>query len=322
VAELAELLPGLQTCLDVDGFAPLQAWTMFESAFPALAGGRWEQAADLIGRAVEFSRERGYPAYQAPFLAHLAWVERARGRYGEALRVGRRAAQIAGGTGHPWWIALTETMLGWALTEVGALAEAVERLERGLAAAERDGTEGFLVRCLAHLAWACCLRGEPERAEVLAERAETLLAGVTGGPFRHGAHATLAVATVRIGLGQPEPAHRLLEPLRDAAAGAGWVETMAWADLLLARCRLAEGRPPAAGLVAGVLAAAGRHELPGLAWQAHALLGHREAAAAIVDDLAGSLDGTGAAASYRAHAGAALDVLAGATRPQVEKGTT
>jgi DNA-binding SARP family transcriptional activator len=304
VAELAAMLPRLHACLaGDDAFPPLRAWAAFESAFPPLAEARWPQAASGIRRAVAICRESGYPAYEGPFLAHLAWVERARGRYGEALRHARAAAAIAEETGHPWWVALAETMLGWTLTEIGALDEAVVRLERGLAAADRDASEGYLVRCLTHLAWACAARGERDRAAALCDRAEALLSEVTGGPFRHLAHAGLAAATARLELGEHRAAERLLAPLREAAAEAGWVETMAWADLLRARCQL----DPEPAMSA--LKLAERHRLPGIAWQAHALLAdlrsaaaHRDAAAAIVDRLAGSLDDGELRASFRASA--------------------
>jgi hypothetical protein len=185
-------------------------------------------------------------------------------------------------------------MLGWTLTEIGALDEAVERLERGLAAADRDATEGYLVRCLAHLAWACAARGERDRAAALCDRAEAMLSEATGGPLRHLAHAGLAAATARLWLGQREAAGRLVTPLREAAAEVGWIETVAWADLLRAQCQQS-GEP-----ARSALALAEQHQLPGIAWQAHELLArlepteaaaHLDAAATIREQLGTPLAG-------------------------------
>jgi hypothetical protein len=187
------------------------------------------------------------------------------------------------------------------LTELGVLDQAVGWLERGLAAAERDATEGYLVRCLGHLAWACARRGEPERAGELAGRTAELFAGVTGGVFQYGGHAVLAAAEAQLERGDPAAAQRLLAPIRQAAAETGWVETQAWADLQRARCRWALGDPDRAARLAGAaLTAADRVGLAGIAWQAHAVL-------------AGLADGGGAGAARR-HLAAGrtiLDRLAG-----------
>jgi DNA-binding SARP family transcriptional activator len=319
VAELARLLPRLDRSLM--GYQPglrryrqvqLRVWAAFESAFPALAQGQWPQAATRIEQALAIARESGYVAYEPPLLAHLAWVERARGRYGEALRHGRRAVDLAGQTGHPWWMALAGTMHGWTLTELGAFDEAVEWLQRSLPAAESDATEGYLVRCLGHLAWALSLRGDVERARSLAGRAEAVLGVVSGGPFRHGAHAGLAAASARIVVGDTEGAARLVEPIRRAAAGSTWAETRAWADLLAA----GYGEPARAAQLAGAaLATARQADLPGLTWQAHGLLAelappgpdgpaHVAAAAAIVAELAAGIDDAELRDTFRAHAGA------------------
>ena len=288
VTELAELLPRLEHQLhryqqgrNRYRWPQLSAWTALESAFPALARAQWEPAADRIGQALALIRQSGYVAYEPVFLAHLAWLERARGHYREALRHGRQAVALAGETGHPWWTALAVSLHGWTLTELGAAGAAVECLEQGLAGAERDATEGYLVRCLGHLAWACAVAGEPGRAAGLAQRCEALLAAATGGPFLHGAHACLATAAARLATGQPAAAGRLLAPVRRAAAEQGWLEIVAWADLLAARCRWAAGDPePAARLAGAALAVAGRVELPGIAAPAHRLLAELPAGAA------------------------------------------
>lgn len=322
---LEELLPQLEICLSRTGQAQRLAWTLLESAFPALARARWPDAAARIERALAISRESGYVAYQSPCLAHLAWVARARGDYGAALRCGRQAADLASNTGHPWWVALAESMLGWTLIEIGAMDEATARLKRGLLATDRDATEAYAVRCLAHLAWASWHSGEHDRAAELAARAEALLGKATGAVFLHGADAALATATVRVAMGELAAARRLLEPIRAAAAEAGWVEAVAWADLLAARCHAA-GDPQRAVRHAGdALALAERSELPGIAWQAHAVLAgllgpnsggsHRSDARIIIDRLASTLDDARLVGTYRAWNEEQLLLLAAPTAP-------
>jgi ATP/maltotriose-dependent transcriptional regulator MalT len=313
----------------------LQAWAGLEAGIPALAEGRWPEAADRIGQALETTRRGGYLAYEPHFLAHLAWLERAQGRYAEALRHGQRAVDLATGTAHPWFMAMAGAMHGWTLTELGVLDQAVVWLERGLAAAERDATEGYLVRCLGHLAWACVRRGEPERAGELAGRTAELLAGVTGGVFQYGGHAALAAAEAQLERGDPAAAQRLLAPIGRAAAESGWVETQAWADLLRARCQWALGdRDRAAGLAGTALATADRVGLAGIAWQAHAVLAglaggaggtdaggagaarrHLVAGRAILDRLAGDLVDPPTRDAYQASSRARWHALATASAP-------
>jgi hypothetical protein len=139
-----------------------------------------------------------------------------------------------------------------------------------------------------------------------------VLGVVSGGPFRHGAHAGLAAASARIVAGDIEGAARLVEPIRLAAAGSTWAESRAWADLLAA----GYDEPARAVQLAGAaLATAQQADLPGLAWQAHGLLAelapagpdgpaHRAAAAAIVAELAAGIDEADLRDTFRAHAGA------------------
>ena len=53
-----------------------------------------------------------------------------------------------------------KSMLGWTLTEVGESRRAIEHLHAALDAAERDGSEGYMVRALSHLGLALWLEGE------------------------------------------------------------------------------------------------------------------------------------------------------------------
>src|SRR5581483_5308492 len=224
-------------------------WAVFESSFVPFAAGRWEEAERRIGEAVELNRRVGFHAYGAMFTAQVAWVRLAAGDLGGALAHAREAFETAEGFGHPWWRGFSGAILGWVLTEAGSAEEAGAVLERALEAAEANGAESYVVRCLAHLALAAAIRGEP-RAGELAGRAEAILsaAGVRpGGAFLHGAHATAAVARARLRLGDPEAALGLLEPLRRAASAAGWCEPETEASLLLAIGAGELGATPGAG---------------------------------------------------------------------------
>lgn len=331
VGGLEKVLPRLQAHLEryrqglLRYRAPgLEAWAVFESAFPLLAQARWPEATTRLEEALKIMRESGFVAYESPCLAHLAWVQRARGRYGEALRLGAEATEAAAATGHRWWVAYAETMLGWILTDVGALDEAATRLRRGREAAERDEAEAYVVRCLGHLAWVSWLRGEEKTALQLVERTETLFGAVTGAPFLHGAHAALAAASVRVARGEGDGVRRLVEPVREAAEKAGWVETQAWAAVLLAECQVLDGDADRARrLAAAALELSEQHQLPGIAWQAHTLLArvsprepagtHLAAAAAIVNELAASLDDPARTAAFRAAADRRIRWLTGAS---------
>jgi hypothetical protein len=180
-----------------------------------------------IEEALALNLRSGHLRYRPMFLAHIGWIHRSRGEYGRALSVGRDAMDLAVETGHPWWMAIASAMLGWTLTELGALDEAVLHLERGLEAADRDGAESYVVRCLAHLALATWERGEHGRSAAFLERAQEILGGVRSGDgpaFLHGAHAYAATARVLIAMEEPARAERLLAPVLATAGPVGWRE--------------------------------------------------------------------------------------------------
>jgi hypothetical protein len=117
-------------------------------------------------------------------------------------------------------------------------------LNGGLELAESCQASGQALRCAGLLAAAHARLGNGLRAADAADRAELAMQGMNvpgGGAFVFGGHATLALATVRLDLGEVARAQRLAAPVLDAAARGGWVETEAQAALVLARCRLAWG---------------------------------------------------------------------------------
>lgn len=240
IDRLEEVLAELEPILRRRELLRLLQWTVFESSIPALARGQWDVAAERIEEALRLNERSGYGAYAAFFLAHVAWIARARGEPAAAIDAGRRSAALAAKVGHPWWMSFTNGIVGWTLTEVGEVDEAVRCLETGLAAAERDGSAAYLVRCLGPLALVRSLAGDDEESLALAERASAILeqAQSAGGRiYLHAAHVQLAIARVWLRADQPERAQRLLDPVLAAAETAGWVEFAASASLELAHAK-------------------------------------------------------------------------------------
>ena len=211
-------------------------WTVLESSFIPLARAQWEQASDRIETALEINARTGYEAYQGAFRAHLGWINRSRGDWDGAIREGEHAAELAGSAGHPWWVALAEVMLGWTLTELGESRRAIEHLRTALDAAERDGSEAYLVQALSHLGLALWFEGKPDEAQTCMIKAERILDGADvppGEAFLHGAHSYFALARLRLARDEPGAAETLVRVVRDPAEKMGWVEVTAEADLLL-----------------------------------------------------------------------------------------
>ena len=237
---LQPVLSEMEPLLRRQGLMGRLQWTVFESSFIPLAGAQWQSASDRINVALEISARTGYEAYQGTYRAHLGWINRSRGDWDAAVRAGEHAARLAGNVGHPWWVALAEVMLGWTLTEVGETRRAVQHLRSALDAAERDGSEAYLVRALSHLGLALWLEGQFDEAERCMINAEELLGGVDvppGEAFLHGAHCYFALARLRLARDEPLAAEALVRVVRDPAEKMGWVEVTAEADLLLGIAR-------------------------------------------------------------------------------------
>jgi tetratricopeptide (TPR) repeat protein len=253
-------------------------WTVFESAFVPLAGGRWERAIERIRSALDLNRRVGYRPHGAMLVAHMGWLHRAQGRYAAATALGREALAAAEESDHPWWISFASAMLAWTLSETGGVEEASSLLRAGVAFAERDGAEGYLVRCLAHLALSRALAGDAAEAEARLQASERILAYASNPPrsnFMHGAHATIAAARAALAIGSPTRAEVLAGPVLRAAGEMGWVEPQAEAALVLSMCRLQGGDPETArSLASSAIATAGRVGLHRLTWEAFAVRSH------------------------------------------------
>jgi tetratricopeptide (TPR) repeat protein len=237
---LQPVLYELESILRRQGNLWYLQWAVFESSFIPLAKGEWQAASDRIEAALEINTRTGYEAYQGAFRAQLGWINRSRGDWDGALREGERAAHLAGNAGHPWWVAFAEVMLGWTLTEMGDPRRAIAHLRVALDAAERDGSEAYMVRALSHLGLALWLDGKTDDAEICMKRTEKLLDLVDvppGEAFLHGAHSYLALARLRLARDEPGKAEALVQMIRVPAESRGWVEVAAEADLLLGAAR-------------------------------------------------------------------------------------
>jgi tetratricopeptide (TPR) repeat protein len=227
---LAELLPLLRRRGDL---WRLQ-WATFESAMPALACADWNVAVERIDDAIAVSRDTGYGAYSAWFLAHRGWIERLRGRPDDALQYGRAAVDVASRAHHPWWLAAANAFLATTLLEIGAVTEAVALLEEGLAAADRAEAEAYRLRCLGPLAEATGRLGILAQAADLLERVRT----PSGAAWLAGADAYFGVARAWISHDEPARAFSAVAPLLAAAERNNWVVALADACLIAARCAL------------------------------------------------------------------------------------
>jgi DNA-binding SARP family transcriptional activator len=212
IAGLERVLRELEPMLRRQGNLKLLQWTLFEASFVPMARGDWDRATRGIEAALEINRRAGYRAYEALFVSHLAWIERMRGGYGKAMHLAGQAIEQAQETGHPWWIAFAEAVAGATLIEMFAPDEAVPHLERGLAAAEGNKTEAYLLGCTAHLAHALQILGDRERSRQMLSRAEAILATVrtpAGSRYMRGAEVIAAVARTRLLMGDPDAAEAL-----------------------------------------------------------------------------------------------------------------
>ncbi|HUA42383.1 MAG TPA: AAA family ATPase [Streptosporangiaceae bacterium] len=262
---LAELLPVAQRHGDL---VHVQ-WAEFDSAFLAFAAADWETAEARIQAALLTNRRSGYPSWAGLYAAHLGLIARLRGRDADAIQAGRDALATADQHGHSWSIAVASATLGSTLlTSAAAAAESTALFEHGLSAAETDGTESYVLRCLAPLAYVT-------RSPDLLERADRLLAQAASkaGAWIPGYQAYLALARAWPQHGEPEHARELLEPLLKVARDAPWIPVLAEAlavdgGILAAIGQGAEAR--AALRQSARLAA--DHEMPRLAADAQAAL--------------------------------------------------
>ena len=238
MARFGEVLAELEPLMQPHGDLFRVQWAEFESAFLPFAAADWDEAAARIQAAIRTNHRSGYPACVAWYTAHLSLLARLRGRDGEAIATGRRSLAIADQHEHPWWIAAGAAALGSALVLTGARDEATGLFERGLSAAQRDGAEAYVLRCLAPLA---AVTLSPD----LVAQADALLAHAasSSGAWIPGYEAYLSVADAWLQLGEPERARGVLAPLLAVAERAPWTPVLAQTLVVDGGALAALGRP-------------------------------------------------------------------------------
>lgn len=273
VADLQPVLDELEPLLRRLGDQFRLHWTLFESGFPALAAGDWATARQFFERALEANRYGHIAAFESWHVAYLGWLAGLQGRVEQALELGRRSIALDDETPHAWCSAVTAAIMGTTLLETGAVADAIEVLERGRRFAEQDGSESYLLRCLAPLAEAT---GSPD---VLAEADQILgrIATPPGSAWLTGDGAYLAVARAWLAKREPERARAVLAPMLAAADRVPWVAPLADGCLVDGRAALMLGHPEQAhALLLRAADLAGRFRLPRISLTAQQELSSRQ----------------------------------------------
>lgn len=238
----------------------------FESGFLALASADWDTAEKRIQAAIETSRRGGYPQCAAWYVAHLGLVARLRGHDDDAVALGREALTLA--EEHSRWQAAASAMLSVALIRTGHVANATVLLERGLAAAERDGAEAYVLRCVAPLAAVTGSADLLSQASDLLDRATSLT-----GAWIPGYEAYLSVARAWLLWREPERARDALHPLLAVASRAPWLPVLAEASVIDAAAMAALGqRADARSALDHAIRLAERHGMPTVRDDARAVL--------------------------------------------------
>ncbi|MDT4918386.1 MAG: hypothetical protein QOH89_3086, partial [Pseudonocardiales bacterium] len=207
-------------------------WTLFESGFVAVAAGDWAAAAARFEQSLEANRHGGVAAYTGWHTAHLGWLARLQGHYDEAIDFGRRAVLLCEETPHVWCAATSAAQLGRTLVEIGATETAIDVLERGRHLAEQDGSEAYLLTCIAPLA-------EATGSMNILTEADRMLAAITAPPgsaWFYGEGAYLSVARAWLARQEAERARAVLAPMLDAAARVPWVAPLADGCLIDGQC--------------------------------------------------------------------------------------
>jgi DNA-binding SARP family transcriptional activator/tetratricopeptide (TPR) repeat protein len=239
----------------------LLQWTVFESAFPAVGAGAWEAAERRIREALEVNRRSGQRVYGSWFEAHLGWLARLQGRFPDAVEHGRRAVAAAASVRHRWMGPAARAMLAVTLLECGEPGRALPLLIDAREQAPADGSEAYLLRCLAPLA-------EAGGDRAVLDEADALLAGAAlpaGSAWLLGADAYLCVARAWLAHGEPARARAVLAPLLAAARRLRWVPALGTGGLVDGLAATALGAGDAPARLTEVAELAGAHGMPAIA---------------------------------------------------------
>jgi tetratricopeptide (TPR) repeat protein len=195
-------------------------WSVFESAFPHLGAGRWDDADRLFREAMAVNARSGYTGYTGWYVAHRAWLARLAGRTREALALGGEAVAM---DSHAWFRAAVLAIHATTLLSIGAGAEAIPLLERGLEICETHRTAAYRLRCLAPLAEATGSRALLGEADA-ALRAMSLPPGAA---WLYGADVYVSIARAWLCRGDHDRVAEVLEPLLAASQRTGWFAPLA-----------------------------------------------------------------------------------------------
>jgi DNA-binding SARP family transcriptional activator len=219
ITALAPILTELEPLLRQQGDLWRLPWAVQEGAFSALAAGEWSAALDRLQDAREINHASGYRAYEGWFVGQIGWAHRLAGDLDKALVFGREAIDLTRHSTHTWWRSAACSQLAGTLLATGDTAAAIELLETGRRLASRDGSEAYLLNCLALLA-------ETTGDRQILDEADALLRGIEVPPgcaWILGAEAYLAVGRSWQRAGDPERAGDTVTPLHAAAERIGWL---------------------------------------------------------------------------------------------------
>jgi DNA-binding SARP family transcriptional activator/tetratricopeptide (TPR) repeat protein len=218
IEPLEPIIAELEPLLRAQGDLWRLPWTVQESAFPALATGRWDDALARMTEALDLNRRSGYLAYEAWFVGNIGWVHRLRGDLDQALSHGRQAVELTRNSTHAWWRSAACTQLAGTLLATGDTATAIEMLTVGRGYASQEGAEAYLLSCLASLAYATGDRSILDEAMALLNTVDT----PDGSAWILGVEAYVAIGRALLAHGEPALAHDTVAPLRAAAQRIGW----------------------------------------------------------------------------------------------------
>jgi DNA-binding SARP family transcriptional activator/tetratricopeptide (TPR) repeat protein len=238
IEPLAVVLAELEPLLRRQGDLWRLSWTIQESAFPAVASQRWDEALARHIEALEVNQRSGYIAYEGWFVGQIGWVHRLRGQLAEAVAYGRRAVELTRDSAHAWWRSAACTQLARTLLVMDNPTGAVELLHIGREYASQEGAEAYLLNCLATLAEATGDRAVLEQANALL----TSIDVPTGGAWMLGAEAYLGLGRAWLAHDEPALALSTVDPLFRAADRIGWIWVREAAAELMAEAGV-DGRP-------------------------------------------------------------------------------
>jgi DNA-binding SARP family transcriptional activator/tetratricopeptide (TPR) repeat protein len=238
IAELEQILAELEPLARQIGEPFRLHWVFFESGFPALAAGEWASAAERFQLALETCRANGQPAYETWHLAHLGWLARLQGDDERAVELGQAAVALNHEVPHAWCGAAAAALLGTTFLELGRVEEAVATLELGRGLAEQEGSEAYLLRCLAPLAEATGSREILDQADRLLSQVAT----PSGSAWMGGDFTYLSIARAWVAAGEPARARAVLAPMLAVARRVPWVGPLAEGCLVDASAAAALGQ--------------------------------------------------------------------------------